>query len=338
MGRIWYHRSGLVASLSETVGYKSGLALTEDEIIGLLADHSELLQGEATELISLRSELFAQFIAKLMFEVGNIPAPEPIPPGPMLRRRYEAETHKLELLPSVIKLFSEYLPDIRWVYEQTGEEVNLDSFMELVLREFDDPDAILVALDYIQALQNAAHIDPWSEIRRVEWVNTVDLAELFESESLDTYYGSFIDQRFIDYLDRQFESIDDINWRKFEALTAEYFEREGFYVEIGPGRNDEGVDIRVWPNHDSNEHPPTILVQCKRQRRKVGKVVVKALWADIQAEDAKSGLIVTTTALSPGAERVCKARSYPISEANGLTLREWIAAMRTPASGVFLAE
>jgi hypothetical protein len=53
-------------------------------------------------------------------------------------------------------------------------------------------------------------------------------------------------------------------------------------------------------------------VQCKRQKEKVGKVVVNALWADVEHEKAKSGLIVTTTAVSPGARKVPAVRAYPI--------------------------
>jgi restriction system protein len=81
-----------------------------------------------------------------------------------------------------------------------------------------------------------------------------------------------------------------------------------------------------------------MLVQCKREKKKVGKVVVKALWADIYDEGAESGLIVTSNALAPGAEKVCEARNYPIEQANRATLRKWIKAMRTPGSGIFLGE
>jgi restriction system protein len=66
---------------------------------------------------------------------------------------------------------------------------------------------------------------------------------------------------------------------------------------------------------DNDSAPPAILVQCKREKKKVSKVVVKALYADIINERAESGLIVTYTTLSPGAEKVCRARlSYSTSE------------------------
>jgi restriction system protein len=79
-----------------------------------------------------------------------------------------------------------------------------------------------------------------------------------------------------------------------------------------------------------------MLVQCKRQKAKIEKVVVKALWADVVAEGAESGLIVTTSSLSPGSANICKARAYPIEQANRETLKTWIQQMKTPGEGVFL--
>jgi restriction system protein len=79
-------------------------------------------------------------------------------------------------------------------------------------------------------------------------------------------------------------------------------------------------------------------VHCKRQKEKVEKIVVKALYADILDAKARSGLIVTTSMLSSGAEKVCTARTYPIMQANRDTLRQWVMTMRSPYSGIFLGE
>ena len=106
---------------------------------------------------------------------------------------------------------------------------------------------------------------------------------------------------------------------------------------MGPGRADGGVDIRVWDPADNVGKPPLILVQCKRQRDKVSQVVLNALWADVSDEGAQSGLIVTTSALTPSAETVRKARGYPITAVERGTLQDWIEQLRTPGSGTFLA-
>jgi restriction system protein len=52
----------------------------------------------------------------------------------------------------------------------------------------------------------------------------------------------------------------------------------------------------------------------------------------------QTGLIVKTSSLSPGAEKVCTARNYPITQEIGETLKQWIKVMRTPYKGVFLAK
>lgn len=51
-------------------------------------------------------------------------------------------------------------------------------------------------------------------------------------------YGTFIDQRYLNNLSINTDKLDLMHWRQFEALTAEYFERKGYRVDIGSGRND----------------------------------------------------------------------------------------------------
>lgn len=338
MGRIWTNRITVVTTLSETVGHKSGLALSREEMREHLSTHHDVLDGRDEDTLGLRAEVFGEMVAKLLYQIGNIPSPDLMIPGLALYEKYRSDPENLEILEQIVELYAEVSPDIQWVHETTGKPVNLDPFMTLVVERIGGGQAIPVALDYIQSLQYAAHIDPWSQIRFINWVDIKDLSDLFESEGLDTQYGKFFDQRFIDYLNQNFQAIDEMNWRQFEGLAAEFFEREGFHVEIGPGRNDEGVDARVWPSEEDASLPPTILVQCKRQKTKVEKVVVKALWADVSAESAESGLIVTTSSLSPGAKQLSIARAYPIGEANRDAVRQWVKNMRSLHAGVFLGE
>ncbi|EFD66088.1 conserved hypothetical protein [Streptomyces lividans TK24] len=171
----------------------------------------------------------------------------------------------------------------------------------------------------------------------VVWRDSLALAELFDSESTTATYGKFFDQRFIDYLAANFDQIGEINWRKFEALTAEYFDRQGYEVELGAGRNDNGVDLRIWESGTrGDDSAPTIIVQCKREKQKIQKVVVKALAADVRWEGAEQGLLVATADWLLGAREVVKTRSYPVSEVNRTALKEWLIGMRTSGSGLWL--
>jgi restriction system protein len=153
---------------------------------------------------------------------------------------------------------------------------------------------------------------------------------------LQAFYSVRSERLLMEQLDYNllYRWFDKINWRKFEGLTAEYFDRQGFQVDVGPGRNDDGVDVRIWPSDESPGGPPAIIVQCKRQRETIKKVIVKSLYADIVHAAAKSGLIVTTSKLSPGARAVCSARRYPIVEADRDTVWTWIVEMRKPGLGM----
>lgn len=330
-------RIEMITKTSEIVGHKSGLALTRDELTRLIpAAHRKMWRGPDEGILRIRSEEFESLIASLLYEVGNIPTPVAAPPVAALSTRYRNDEGDLEILYEVVTIWIENWEEVLKAAEESeGKSIDPTPFFDEAERRF-GLRGVQIAIEFVEELNLAAHKSPWTNIRRVEWVDLAQLEDLFRSESLETFYGSFLDPRFIDYLAKNASDVHDMNWRKFEGLTCEFFERSGFYVEIGEGRDDGGVDARIWPKEADKTLPPTILVQCKRQKEKVGKVVVKALWADMLDEDAKSGLIVTTSSLSPGAEKVCTARGYPIRQADHETLRAWVQAMRTPSAGIFL--
>jgi len=334
MGRILCNRIELITTLSETIGYKSGVALSKDEIIERLPEYSDYLNGSDNDGLGVRSEVFESMVVQLLYKIGNISSPKPTSIILELYKKYSDNPAHQALLVEIIELFNKFIAE----NQQEDDPINLNPFMQLVLDTFGSGVPIKIALDYIEAVQFGSYLFPWSETRYINWKDTIELSKLFKSESLSTYYGNFFDQRFVNYLYQNFDDIDKIHWRQFEGLTAEFYTREGFHVNLGPGRDDGSIDARVYPTKDDTDKPPLILIQCKRQKDKVEKVIVKALWADIQEENAKSGLIVTTNALSPGAEKVRLARAYPIQTADRKKLREWIMKMRSPSTGVFLGE
>jgi restriction endonuclease len=334
MGSIIFGPGILVPSVSEIVGYKSGLALTRKQILGKLqgTEHLETLRESDTSKTGLRSEEFEKIILEILYRIGNIASPINLFPTIALFRRYKGNPRKLKLAEKVTLLFIKFFKN-----DKNSGPIDTKPFIEYVVEIF-GPEGGLVGFDLLEDINEYFHRDVFSRIRMTQWKDTKSLNELFKSESLDTYYGSFFDQRFIDYLYKNFDDINKINWRKFEGLTAEYFDRAGFQVEIGRGRKDGGVDIRVWPKDERKDFPPAILIQCKREKKTIGIGVVKILYADIHHERAKSGLIVTSSALSKDARELCKARAYPIGEANRETLKKWVERMHSPGTGVFLGK
>ncbi|HHB1653404.1 MULTISPECIES: restriction endonuclease [Bacillus] len=339
MGAIWTNRSQLIGRTSEIVGYKSGLALNREEFGEIIPEKfHDFWFGEDQQVIRIRSEIYEELISYLLYKVGNTENPSNVSPTILLSRKYSNNPETSKMYSDLIRLFIEFQKKTMNTAKVVNKAViDPTIFLETAKKKYGIAGAYM-GIEIIKAINLRLHKSPWGWTRQVNWKDVAELRGLFESESLETNYGKFFDQRYIDYLSHNFDSMGEINWRKFEALTCEFFEKHGYYVEIGEGRDDDGIDARVWLKESDKPGPATILIQCKRHKTKIEKMVVKSLWADMQEYGAESGLIVTTSSLSPGAEKVCTGRGYPITQANRETLRKWINVMRTPYSGVFLAE
>ncbi|MDR3689323.1 MAG: restriction endonuclease [Fimbriimonas sp.] len=338
MGAAWMSRRAVISTLSEIVGYKSGLALNRAQILGHLARQGNRFYGRDDDGLRIRSEEFEEMVSQLLYRVGVVDSPVNMPPGIALFHQYKKDAKALDLSNKVQQLFMDMFDQLMQSAEQSGtKRIDPEPYLDEAMRLY-GPAGCLMSIEFIKLLAESQEHSPWGKIRQVDWKDTRELDDLFKSEHLATQYGEFFDQRFVTYLERNFNDIDQVHWRQFEGLTAEFFDRLGFHVEVGPGRKDGGVDIRIWPTTGQQDKPPTVLIQCKRQKATVEQVVVKALYADVSHESASAGLIVTTSRLAKGAVAVNSARSYPIGEANRKTLKVWVEAMRTPGSGVFLGE
>ena len=338
MGGITTTSMRMAGHLGELVGYKAGLALTREELAAHLGNAPDIRDAVLTtedRWVHVRSEDYEEAVNGLLYQVGNLPTPYPLPPALAVYRRFENYPTHSKVLEKVITRCLELINDQIGNLPQ-GSPLDHDQLFKTVVTEF-GRSGLEIAIELIEAFALQLHSSPWIPQRWFDWDDTVQLSDLFKSESLETQYGKFFDQRFVDYLARNFLRIDEINWRKFEGLAGEFFERAGFKVEMGPGRADGGVDVRIWAPEDDVGKPPLILVQCKRQQEKVSQVIVKALWADVSDERAQSGLIVTTSALAPSAETVRMARAYPIATVERGTLKDWIEQLRSPGTGTFLA-
>lgn len=274
----------------------------------------------------LHSSAFEEAVVHLLYRLGNTPSPNNIPITIELFHRYGKGSR------AVIyeALIDRWLSFLQAELAKSAEARAIDP-SPVLIEMFDryGPDGGKMAFELIEGWQRDLHRSAWGSIRNVEWRDTIELSGLFRSAGLETRHAQFFDQRYIDYLSQNFDDLDRMHWRKFEGLTAEFFRREGFSVQLGPGTNDGGVDLRIYPVDASSELPPMILVQCKRQKAKIEKTLVKAVYADVLNEKASSGLIVTSSIFSPGAETVRTARNYPVDFADRNSLRIWLDKLRS---------
>lgn len=331
-----------VASVSEMIGHKTGLCLNENDLSRLIHDYSEkesqFFLSPKESYIRIRSEDYEATIAWLLYKTGYTDRVYSKFEHVSIFHKYKNDETALQIYLDTLDAWNKHLKySIEEFDKGIIQSIDPTPVVHYSTEKYGDLGA-LIAGELVIAFFIESKVNAWSNLHTTEWKDRKELEELFKSESLETQYGSFFDQRFIHYLLNNFDDIDKIHWRKFEGLTCEFFDKLGYHVEIGPGRDDGGVDLRVWRDKEDNNGPACILVQCKRQKAKIEKVVVKALWADMIDEDAQSGMIVTSSALSPGSKKVCLARGYKIDEANRDILKKWLLTMRRPGHGIFMGE
>lgn len=127
---------------------------------------------------------------------------------------------KDKLLQKILKSLGDFHFDLkkRSIFNDFDE----DRYFEYVRTRM-GYDGFIMARRLVELTKDSEEESPWDWLiaRVTEWKSPIELKELFESESLDAMYGTFIDQRYIDFLTANTEQLCNMNWRKFEALTAE---------------------------------------------------------------------------------------------------------------------
>ncbi|MEI2400504.1 MULTISPECIES: restriction endonuclease [Paenibacillus] len=337
MANINVNRGRFISQTSEIIGYKSGLALTLSEFSEIIPKRFiALWEGSRNESIRFRAEEYEELIAHLLYELGNTRTPDFLPHTSLSVHYLRKEPEKLELYMEISKAWTDFLTQfLKNPENHKTKIIDPEPFIVEMKVEY-GWDGFEIACKLAFSTSDQLHRSPWAKVRHVEWSDTTALQSLFKSRSLETQHGVYFDQRFIDYLSQHSERIGQIHWRKFEGLTCEFFEKQGYFVEIGPGSNDGGIDARAWRKDPKGGSSPTFLIQCKRRKEKIDQMVIKALYYDVEVENAEAGLIVTSNMLSPSAEQLLTAREHPIEKADRETLKKWLHIMRTPWKGTFM--
>lgn len=103
-----------------------------------------------------------------------------------------------------------------------------------------------------------------------------------------------------------------LHWREFEELLDSIFRNQGYYTELGPGRNDGGVDIRLYQHKGIPE--VVTLVQAKRYKDPIDLQPVTSIFGLAAMEHAKNAMLATTSYFEP------KARQWALSTEQNIDL------------------
>lgn len=322
MGTINFSIREFYDGASELVGIKSGILLNRFKISNFLQEQYNqeyLLDDNLDNYIRIRSDTMTNMVIFLRQKLGNLPEKLPVMNDYLILRNYSIQTKDIMVsgLPSYAFHLIESLPqknDIEIIQQIMSE----DKVDEKIARA-----AYNIGLYMIDT--SLTRID-----KGKIWDSATPLSDLFEMETKPKNVNDFIEQKFIDYLAANGHEIESIYWRNFERFCAEYFKRLGYYAVLGPGTNDGGIDIRVYPNSDDLK-TTLILVQCKRysNANKVTIETVKSFYTDVAFEGAKEGIIATTGYIATGGKKVVKARKYNIRFSERENIKQWANQMKT---------
>jgi restriction system protein len=321
MGAVTFSVRSFYDSSTEFVGVKSGLLLDRLDVRKLLLEKFNdnfLKKDDLNSGVRLRAEDLESMFSHIRRRIGNLPPTSLVNEQYKFLREYLLKGGDFHLVAGSTTLVLKYLHHDE---NRSAHEIAL-----LIQDEKKVPYEVAFALASIGLERyDESCVLPASK----EWQPTSKLSDLFQCEIKSENEHEFLDQKFLDYLAVNGNEIEDIHWRNFEKFCAEFFRREGYHVDLGPGINDGGTDLRVYNIGEAKPSKPLIMLQCKRYKRHraVAIEAVKAFYDDVRFEGADSGLIATTSYIAAGGKKVSNTRGYNLTFAESNNVKQWAGKM-----------
>lgn len=102
MGNINFSGPQFVGTTTETIGYKSGIALTIEQAADLSPKQHKDLWHRGW--VRMRAEEYDELIVALLYAVGNIPVPTVMPGTIALHHKYKRDPAAHAVYEQVVKL------------------------------------------------------------------------------------------------------------------------------------------------------------------------------------------------------------------------------------------
>lgn len=330
MGSVHLKLKSFINTILDAVVIKTGVVISEDYLIQILKEEypeEEMFQNypEKKEFgVRIHSEYFDIYCWKIRQRLGELEddvRPYLIGDVDSAMEWYEKGYDPTIVMSRIIDVMGEnydrenpHLIDPKPVLDKVISE-NIAP-IELIKEMFE-------SIIGMQKVSNSI-----SPVEQIFWDGGTDLNHFFEKEIKPKTPTDFVEQKFINYFEANPEKLEFMYWRNFERLTAEFFKREGYTVELGPGSNDGGIDVRVYDKE--NDEKPYIIVQCKRHKKsnQVKIDTVKSFYTDVEFEGAKKGLIATTSKVAIGGKKVASIRKYPLKFSENQEIKDWVNKMK----------
>jgi hypothetical protein len=189
-----------------------------------------------------------------------------------------------------------------------GREEGFNELLEKLGYWYENIDGVTMAI-YANDVALASHFAAYFHW---QWV-----CSLITEDTADVY------QELYDHFARRPGDLNRLHWRDFEILLYRIFQNQGFEPELGPGRDDGGVDLRMWQRDPIGDI--LTLVQAKRYAagNKIDLTQVAALYGISELESADRALFVTTSSYAPVARRFAARTSGQLELAERRDIVKW---------------
>ena len=330
MGSITNNLEYFVNTILDIVMIKTGFVISEEKLIDILnkafpndktfRDYKQR-RNYATRIRSEEFDSICWEVRKALGEIEETYQPYFIGDVNRMMKLNDQGYDTIKILSGIIDIMAELHTPENPKYLDPNEIVQI-----ALSRKIAPLPIIIEMIDSIVKSQKLSNrINP---VEQINWDGGTNLEDLFSKESLPKKSDDFIEQKFINYLQANPEMLEFMHWRNFERLTAEFFKRQNYFVELGPGSNDGGVDLRIYDTKDDTK--PYIIIQCKRHKKsnEVKIETVKSFYTDVDFEGAKKGIIATTSRIAPGGKKVATIRKYPLEFAENNEIKKWVDKMK----------
>ncbi|WP_418602481.1 restriction endonuclease [Hwangdonia sp.] len=329
MGAIVWSFENFINTMLDIVVIKTGLVISESYLLEILIEEfpedKRLPQYEEKKdyALRIRSEDFDEYCWAVRQRLGEL---EEV--SPLFFKDINSMMTWMDKGYDPAKIFSKLIDFASDIHDPENPKlIDPNEILERAIKENIAPVPLIIeVMDGMINNQRISNVI--KPVEEILWDGGIELSSLFEKESIPKSKSDFIEQKFINFLQANPEKLEFMHWRNFERLTAEFFKRKGFEVELGPGTNDGGIDVRVYDKKDNKK--PYIIIQCKRHKEsnQVKIETVKSFYTDVEFEGAKKGLIATTSKVAVGGKKVASIRKYPLEFAENEEIKVWVDKMK----------
>jgi len=176
---------------------------------------------------------------------------------------------------------------VEWLKEQLGKNKKSLNYGDFIIDSIDKFGATVypLAVEIVDYYQEYLWGNVYYKKSKFGDIKPIELSQLYDCKNNNSGLGEYFDQRYIDFLSNNLEEIDNIHWRKFEELSAQFFKSNGFDVQLGRGTKDNGTDAILTINKQRT------ILQCKREKRNVKADMVKILGFNLEHSNFDLGVI-----------------------------------------------